>query len=217
MLGHPIKSYKTFTYLGIWSTAEADEAATYFKDAEKTQPFKPGDVKVADLDGDHVIDQNKDIDYIGSQSPKWFAGFNNDFRYKNWDLNIYIYARWGHWGESPLANFDPSNGGKYTNMDYWVEGSNEGASLPGLMRNRKLFDYVGYQSLGYCEQSFIKLKRIALGYTLPRSLLKTLTLQKVRVYATVNNPLYIVKEDWMKHWDPEGQQRSVTVGLNVIF
>ena len=217
MLGRPIKSYKTFKYLGIWSTAEAAEAATYFKDADKTQPFKPGDVKVADLDGDHVIDQNKDIDYIGSQSPKWFAGFNNDFRYKNWDLNIYIYARWGHWGESPLANFDPSNGGKYTNMDYWVEGSNEGASLPGLMRNRKLFDYVGYQSLGYCEQSFIKLKRIAVGYTLPRSLLKTLTLQKVRVYATVNNPLYIVKEDWMKHWDPEGQQRSVTVGLNVIF
>ena len=217
MLGHPIKSYKTFKYLGIWTTAEAAEAATYFKDADKTQPFKPGDVKVADLDGDNIIDQNKDIEYIGSQSPKWFAGFNNDFRYKDWDLNIYIYARWGHWGESPLANFDPSTGGKYTNMDYWVEGSNEGGSLPGLMRNRKLFDYVGYQSLGYCEQSFIKLKRIALGYTLPKSVLKTLTLQKVRVYATINNPLYIVKEDWMKHWDPEGQQRSVTVGLNVIF
>lgn len=217
MLGHPIKSYKTFKYLGIWTTAEAEEAATYFKDAEKTQSFKPGDVKVADLDGDHIIDQNKDIDYIGSQSPKWFMGFNNDFRYKNFDLNIYIYARWGHWGESPLANFDPSNGGKYTNMDYWVEGTNESASLPGLMRNRKLFDYVGYQSLGYVEQSFIKLKRIALGYTLPKSVLKTLTLQKVRVYATINNPLYIVKEDWMKHWDPEGQQRSVTVGLNVTF
>ena len=217
MLGRPIHSYKTFKYLGIWTTAEAEEAATYFKDADKTQPFKPGDVMVADLDGDHVIDQNKDIDYIGSQSPKWFMGFNNDFRYKNWDLNIYIYARWGHWGESPLANFDPSNGGKYTNMDYWVADTNEGASLPGLMRNRKLFDYVGYQSLGYCEQSFIKLKRIALGYTLPKSVLKTLTLQKVRVYATINNPLYIVKEDWMKHWDPEGQQRSVTVGLNVTF
>ena len=217
MIGHPIKSYKTFSYLGIWTTAEAAEAATYFKDADKTQPFQPGDVKVADLDGDHVIDQNKDIDYIGSQSPKWFAGFNNDFRYKNWDLNIYFYARWGHWGESPLANFDPSNGGKYTNMDYWVAGSNEGASLPGLMLNRKLFDYVGYQSLSYCDQSFIKLKRVSLGYTLPKGALKTLSIQSLRVYATVNNPFYIVKEDWMKHWDPEGQQRSVTVGLNVNF
>ena len=217
MLGHPIKSYKTFTYLGIWSTAEADLAATYFKDADKTQPFKPGDVKVADLDGDNIIDQNKDVDYIGSQSPKWFAGFNNDFRYKNFDLNIYLYARWGHWGESPMANFDPSTGGKYSNMDYWVAGSNEGASLPGLMLNRKLFDYTGYQSLWYCDQSFVKIKRISLGYTLPRSVLKSLSLSSVRVYATVDNPFYFVKEDWMKERDPEGQQRSVTLGLNVNF
>jgi len=217
MIGHPIKSYNTFQYLGIWTTDEAAEAATYFKDAAKTQPFLPGDVKVADLDGDHVIDQNKDIDYIGSQSPDWFLGFNNDFRYKNWDLNIYIYARWGQWGESPLSSFDPSTGGKYTTMDYWVAGSNEGGTLPGLMLNRKLFDYVGYQSLGYCDHSFIKLKRIAVGYTLPRSLTKKAGIQSARVYCTVNNPLYIVKEDWMKEFDPEGQQRSVTLGVNVNF
>ena len=102
-------------------------------------------------------------------------------------------------------------------MDYWVAGSNEGGSLPALMLNRKLFDYVGYQSLGYCEQSFIKLKRIALGYTLPKSLVKKMSIQSARVYATVNNPLYIVKNDWMKEFDPEGQQRSVTIGLNVNF
>jgi len=217
MLDHPIKSYKTFRYLGIWTTAEAAEAATYFKDAAKTQPFQPGDIKVADLDGDHVIDQNKDIEYIGSQSPDWFLGFNNDLRYKNWDFNIYIYARWGHWGESPLASFDPSTGGKYANMDYWVAGTNEGGSFPALKLNSKLFDYVGYQSLGYVEHSFIKLKRVTVGYTLPKSVSKKLHMSSARVYATVNNPLYIVKEDWMKEWDPEGQQRSVTVGVNVNF
>ena len=217
MVGNPLWSYRTFKYLGIWTTAEAAEAATYFKDAAKTQPFLPGDIKVADLDGDHVIDQNKDVDYIGSKSPDWFLGFNNDLRYKNWDLNVYIYARWGHWGDNPLAGFDPSNGGKYANMDYWVAGSNEGGSFPGLMLNRKLFDYTGYQSLWYCEQSFIKLKRVTVGYTLPKDLVKKASMQSVRVYCTVNNPFYIVKEDWMKHWDPEGQQRSVTLGVNVNF
>ena len=217
MIGHPIKSYKTFDYLGIWTTAEAAEAATYFKDAAKTQPFQPGDIKVRDLDGDHVIDQNKDIDYIGSQTPKWFLGFNNDFRYKDWDLNIYIFARWGQWGESPLANFDPSTGGNYTTMDYWVAGSNEGGSFPALMLNRKLFDYVGYQSLSYVNRSFIKLKRVSLGYTLPRQLTKKAGIQTARVYCTVNNPLYINKSDWMEGYDPEGQQRSVTLGVNVNF
>ncbi len=217
MIGHPIHSYKTFRYLGIWTTAEAAEAATYFKDADKTQPFLPGDIKVADLDGDKVIDQNKDVEYIGSTSPKWFAGFNNDFRWKEWDLSIYLYARWGHWGDSPTASFNPSTGGSYTNLDYWVANSNEGASLPGLYLNRKLFDYVGYQSLAYCEQSFIKLKRISLGYSLPRTLTNNLGIQSLRIYATVNNPLYYVDNDWLKERDPEGSQRSVTIGLNVNF
>ena len=216
MVGHPLWSYRTFKYEGIWTTAEAAEAATYFKDAAKTNCFLPGDIKVADLNGDHVIDDN-DVDYIGSKSPDWFLGFNNDLRYKNWDLNIYIYARWGHWGENPLAGFDPSTGGNYTTMDYWVAGTNEGGSFPGLMLNRKFFDYTGYQSMWYVEQSFIKLKRISLGYTLPKSLTKKANMQSVRVYCTVNNPFYIVKEDWMKHWDPEGQQRSVTLGVNVNF
>lgn len=217
MVGHPIKSFMTFSYLGVWTTAQADEAATYFTDAAKTKPFKPGDLRVADLNGDNVIDQTNDVDYVGSRSPKWFLGFNNDFRYKNWDLNIYIYARWGHWGECQMASFDPSNGGKYTNMDYWVAGSNEGGSLPALYSGRKFYEYVGYQSTWFCDQSFIKLKRVSVGYTLPKTLTKKAGIQTARVYCTVNNPLYIVKEDWMKERDPEGQQRSLTLGVNVNF
>ena len=217
MLGHPIKSFKTFKYLGIWTTAEAEEAATYFKDVAKTKPFAPGDIKVADINGDNVIDQNDDVGYVGSTSPDWFAGFNNDFHYKNFDLSIYMYARWGQWAESRVANYDPSNGGITTNFDYWVAGTNEGGSLPALYKGRKLFDYIGYQALSYCDNSFIKIKRITLGYTLPKSILKTIGISNVRVYATVNDPFYFVKEDWQKHYDPEGNQRSVTLGLSVNF
>ena len=217
MIGHPIKSYNTFKYLGIWTTDEAEEAAKYFKDAEKTSPFKPGDIKVADLNGDYVIDQNDDIDYVGSTSPDWFAGFNNDLRYKNWDLNIYLYARWGQWAESKVSNYDPSTGGMTTNFDYWAAGTNEGGSLPALYKGRKLYDYIGYQALAYCENSFIKLKRITLGYTLPKSALKAMRISNLRIYATINDPLYFVKNEWQKHYDPEGNQRSVTIGLNVNF
>ncbi|MCH5311006.1 MAG: TonB-dependent receptor [Prevotella sp.] len=217
MIGHPIKSFNTFKYLGIWTTAEAAEAAKYFKDADKTSPFQPGDVKVADLNGDFVIDQNDDIDYVGSTSPDWFAGFNNDFSYKNWDFNIYMYARWGQWAESHVAGFRPSTGGATTNFDHWIAGVNEGGSLPALYKGRQPFDYVGYQSISYCDNSFIKLKRITVGYTLPKSALKTMGISHLRVYATVNDPLYFVKNDWQKHYDPEGNQRSVTVGLNVNF
>ena len=217
MVGHPVNSFRAYVYEGIWTTAEAAQAAQLYKDEAKTKPFQPGDIKVKDLNGDGYILQSADYDYLGSTSPKWFAGFNNDFRYKDFDLNIYIYARWGHWGENPLANFTPSNGGRYTTMDYWVAGSNEGGSFPALMQNYNFYDYLGYTAYWYCDQSFIKLKRVALGYTLPRSVIKKLGIEKLRVYATVNNPLYIVKEDWMKEFDPEGQQRSITFGLNVNF
>jgi hypothetical protein len=217
MLGHPIKSFNTFKYEGIWKTNEADIAATYFKDKEKTQPFKPGDVKVADLNGDFIIDQNDDIGYVGSTSPDWFAGLNNDFKYKEWDFSIYMYARWGHWGESRIANFDPSTGGATVNYDYWVAGTNEGGSLPGLYKDRKLFDYTGYQSLWYCDQSFFKIKRMTVGYTLPKKVVDHIGINSFRVYATVSDPFYFVKSDWQKDYDPEGCQRSVTLGLNVNF
>ena len=217
MIGHPIKSYNTFKYLGIWKTSEAEEAAKYYKDADKTMPFQPGDIKVADLNGDYVIDENDDIGYVGSTSPDWFAGFNNDLVYKNWDLSIYLYARWGQWAESKVANYEPSNGGMTTNYDYWVAGTNEGGSLPALYKGRNLFDYTGYQALSYCEKSFIKLKRVTLGYSLPAKALKAIGISRLRIYATVNDPLYFVKNDWQKHYDPEGNQRSVTVGLNINF
>ena len=216
-VGHPVHSYYTFDYLGIWQTSEAAQAAQLFTDANKTKPFQPGDIKVSDINEDGWIDQSTDYTYVGSQTPKWFAGFNNDFRYKDFDLNIYLYARWGHWGDNPLANYQPGTGGKYTTMDYWVAGSNEGGSFPALMQNYNFYDYKGYTAYWYCEQSFIRLKRISLGYTLPRTVTRRLGIEMLRVYATVNNPFCYVKNDWMKHFDPEGQQRSITFGLNVNF
>ena len=216
MIGHPIKSFQGYKYLGIWTTAEAEEAAKYFSDDNKTQAFKPGDIKTQDTDGDNVI-KDADYVYLGSTSPKWFAGFNNDFKIGNFDVNLYLYARWGHWGESPLSNFNPETGGDYTTMDYWVAGTNENADFPALQKGKKFSDYVGYLGMKYCEKSFIKLKRFTVGYTLPKSVLKSLGVQHVRIYATVTDPLYWVKNDWMKNQDPEGNQRSITAGLSVNF
>ena len=233
MLGRPIKSFLTFKYIGIWKSSEADEAAIFNQ--------KPGDVHIeipgmhkvsdgvyekADKDGNivqytkdnpYIISQSDDVQYIGSTSPNWFAGFNNDFTIGNFDVNIYFYARFGQWAENRMGNYTPSNGGKYENMDYWVEGTNENALLPGAYKGRNFYDYTGYQSIWYADNSFIKLKRVTVGYTLPKSVLKTIGLTKVRVYATVNDPLYWVKSDFQKGWDPEGNQRSFTLGLNVNF
>lgn len=217
MIGRPIHSIQAYKYQGIWKTSEAAEAAKYFADAAKTIPFKPGDIKVADLNGDNVLLDTDDFTYLGSTSPKWFAGFNNDLRYKNFDLNVYMYFRWGHWGNSPMASFNPSTGGAYTNMNYWIAGKNEGGKLPALMQDKKFYEYYGYQGLNYCDQSFFKIKRITLGYTLPQSISQKARIQKLRAYATVTDPFHWEKSEFMDGFDPEGLARTFVIGLNMNF
>jgi hypothetical protein len=233
MIGHPIKSFNTFKYDGIWKTSEADEAAAFGQKPGDVRIVVPGMEKVgpgvyqkADKDGNMVqytkdnpyaISQSDDIQYIGSTSPNWFAGFNNDFTIGNFDVNIYFYARFGQWAENRMAGYTPTNGGSRVNMDYWVAGTNEDALLPGAYKGRNFFDYTGYQSIWFADNSFIKLKRITLGYTLPKSVLKATGMTRARVYATVNDPLYWVKSDFQKGYDPEGNQRSITIGLNLNF
>lgn len=215
MIGRPISSIQGFVYDGIWKTSETDQAANLYKDAIKTNSFKPGDMHVLDLDGDSIIDENKDIQYLGSPTPKWFAGFNNDFAYKNFDLSIYMYFRWGHWGENPAASYDPSTGGKYTSFNYWVANTNESGDLPALYRNRKFYEYMGYQSLNYVDQSFFKIKTLTLGYSLPARITKAAKLEKVRFYVSLSNPIYAAKSSWMEGFDPEGTNRSYVFGLNI--
>lgn len=217
MVGHPIKAYKTFIYDGIYRSADAALAASTFKDVDKTQPFAIGDIHVKDLDGDGIISEDKDICYIGSPTPKWFASLNNTFNYKGFDLNVYCYMRWGQYRDNPAASFDPSSGGGYTSLNYFQPITNEGGTLPMLYAGRKSSDYRGYQSLWYCDGSFFKIKTLTLGYTLPQSLTRKVRMDKVRIYVTASNPCWIAKSDWLKHYDPEGTNREYVVGLNVNF
>lgn len=215
MIGYPVNSYRTFHYDGIYTSADAAQAAATYKDKNKLYPFAVGDIRVKDLNNDGIIDDEDDISFIGSQTPDWFAGFNNSFTYRGFDLNIYMYLRWGHWGENPAATYQPSNGGKFSSYDYWVEGANEQGSLPALYANRRLYEYKGYQSLWYCDRSFFKVKNISLGYTIPSNLIRKVGMEKMRTYFTVTNPLYKAKSDWMKGFDPEGASRSFVFGVNL--
>lgn len=229
MIGRPISSIQSFVYDGIWKTSETDQASALYKDAKKTNSFKPGDIHVLDLDGDSIIDENKDIRYLGSPTPKWFAGFNNDFVYKNFDMSVYAYFRWGQWGANPAAAYDPSTGGEYTTFNNWVANTNENGNLPALYRNRKFYEYMGYQSLSYVDQSYFKIKTLTLGYTLPTRMAKAAKLEKVCFYVSLSNPFYVAKSSWMKGFDPElintstdvkspnmqNTSRSYVIGLNI--
>lgn len=215
LLGRPIKSYRTHSLNGIWQSSEAATAGTYYQDANKTIPFEPGLINVKDLNGDYIIDAN-DEDYLGSQSPKWFAGLNNTFSYKDFDLSIYAYVRWGHWGENPLSGYSPSTGGSYKTYKYWTP-ENETNDFPRPNANMEFHQYVGYEAYNFIDRSFFRIKNISIGYNVPSSTIKKIGLEKLRVYATGTNLWYKSKHRFMKNFDPEGLRRQLVLGVNVDF
>ena len=85
-VGHPIDVIYDYKKLGIWQLNEADEAAKY--------GFEPGDIKIADVDNNGVIDTN-DRSVIGNYEPDFECGFTSRMRYKNFDFTIVGFYRVG--------------------------------------------------------------------------------------------------------------------------
>jgi hypothetical protein len=82
----------------------------------------------------------------------------------------------------------------------------------------------GFSGLNYIDGSFFKIKNITLGYTLPSGTFRKVAIQKLRVYATITNPLIIAKSHLIKDYDPEMNgsldyplTKQVVAGLNLTF
>ena len=59
-------------------------------------PVQPGSIKFKDLDGDGIVDINKDATIIGNPTPKFTGGFNQQFTYKNFDASIFVNFSYGN-------------------------------------------------------------------------------------------------------------------------
>jgi TonB-linked SusC/RagA family outer membrane protein len=223
LLGHPIHSFYNYKKQGIWQLADASKASGL---AFGTTPFKPGDIKLADLNGDHKISPDSDRTYIGSQVPKWTLGFQNTFMYKNFDLTVQIVMRWGQMiNDQVLGRYNPAgqgnNGPQYFN--YWT-ANNPTNDYPAPKANESLSSVPGYTTLQYVDGSYWKLKTATLGYNLPAGLLKKTVMTNLRAYVTVHDIFVQAKSHLIKDYDPErgGAEdsplsRQIVFGLNVGF
>lgn len=227
LIGHPIKSFYSYKIDGIWQTAEAAEAAKYVYGTNKT--FKPGDIKVRNLKdvtgAENVIDATNDRTYIGDTTPDWVAGLQNSFSYKGFDLNVFLYARWGQTIDAEfLGAYSPDGElNSAASLNYWTP-ENPSNDFPRPEAGKKLYDYAGYQALNFVDGSFLKVKTVSLGYTLPKTLTSKVGLSKFRVYTTANNLFTYAKNPLLKSYDPErggSSQYPLTrqwvVGVNLEF
>lgn len=185
-----------------------------------------GDIKYKDVHKDGKIDE-KDRTIIGSPLPDFTFGFNNTFRYKNFDLNIFINGSYGNdvlnylaikltnmkstWtnqlnsvnDRAQLVPIDPSkvyaDGGAWYDDITNIRVSNPGTKMPAARLNDPNDN--DRISDRYIEDgSYIRIKNIALGYTFPKNWLKPLHVENLRLYCNIQNLHTFTK---YKGYDPE--------------
>lgn len=206
--------YYDYIKLGIWQLGEEAEAAKF--------GAIPGDIKIADISGangkpDGQITSD-DRTVIGTRVPKWTGGLNNDFKYKGFDLNILFIARVGQWISSDYyAKYVRNGGDNGARIDYWTpENPTNEYPRPNATRPST---YV--TTLTEREASFVKLRNVTLGYTLPKSISNRFKIDNLRIYLSGRN-LHSFSN--LKDFDAEGEgvidrplNRLYVAGLNVTF
>lgn len=221
-VGYPINSIYDYKYAGIWGTdASQTELDTY--------GVKPGWVKIETVEKDGDGGQHKystnDRQILGHKNPNWILGLNNTFIYKDFDLTVYCMARLGQTIKSDLLGFYTAKSAITTNqisgIDYWTE-NNQGAYYPAPGSGDD--QSIGASAPYVFDGSFIKVKNITLGYTLPRSITKYALMEKCRFYFTAYNPWIICMDSQLKGTDPEmagaddfPTYKQFVFGVNITF
>ena len=192
-IGEPMTAYYDYEKIGIWQLDEADEANSFSQ--------QPGEIKVRDQDNNGRIDGDDRI-ILGNDQPDWVGSVTNRFEYKGFDLSIFVFARWGQMVRSRFHDSNNSLFGRYNNLDvdYWTPTNPTNANpRPNEDQERPVWG----STLSYKDGSFFKIRSISMGYNLPQILMDRLPLSSVRIYATAQQPLILVRDSALRNLDPE--------------
>lgn len=171
---------------------------------------KPGDVRFVDVNGDGIIDAD-DRTMIGNPTPDWTLGFNASAEYKNFDFSLLLIGTLGN----EIFNGSQRQDLRYTNrtdaiLERWTaEGTS--TEIPrytwiDVNNNYRVSDL-------YIEDgSYLRVKNIQIGYTLPSGILKRMGASTWRFYVSAENLLTFTNYTGA---DPEiGARSSFDIGID---
>ncbi|TDE18410.1 SusC/RagA family TonB-linked outer membrane protein [Dyadobacter psychrotolerans] len=206
-VGEPTKVFFNYKKIGNWQLGEEEAAKNFGSN-------KPGDVKVADINGNGVVDPGDRTTF--SQVPKFSIGVNNHFEYKNFDMSVFVFARIGQFinYEYNSSAYKPSALENSSNVDYWTP-ENPTNAFPRPNSSYSTTNYLYQSTLGYVDGSFLKIRDVSLGYNIPSAVVKRIGVGRVRVYGTLQNYFTFSK---IKDYDPErGGDLSFPLVKQMIF
>ena len=199
-------------------------------DGKKVNPFaafgtpKKGDLLYKDVNGDGVIDNNDKEIVSDGPNPKFIMGLSLNAAWKGFDISALIQGAFGakvYW-QHAAYNTPTVRYGYQINKEIadgrWYEGRTD-AKYP------RLVEYQDEQNTKYSDfylenKSFVKIRNIQLGYTLPKALTAKIHIERVRIYGSLENFFTFTK---YKGFDPEvsgmayPSMKQAVIGLNVSF
>lgn len=160
-----------------------------------------GQVKLRDVNGDGVVNTADKV-LIANTTPDFVGGLNNEFNYKNLDLSFFL--RWSYGNDVINGNvsfLDRVGIGNWNTLQGYADHAFSPLNPQGTVHGSVPDTYSTLMRSSYVEDgSFLKCDYITLGYTLPKHLLSRVNVNKLRIFARVNNPFIITRYSW---FDPE--------------
>ena len=193
-----------------------------------------GDVKYKDINGDGVVNTS-DKTLIGSPHPDFTFGFTNNFKYKNFDLSLFLQGSYGNDVMNLTRRAGTKNASLYENqlaeaMNYWTP-TNTNTDIPrpiSDLGNTNLLISSRYLEDG----SYLRIQNLTLGYSIPQDVLEKFKMSRLRIYGSAQNLYTFTK---YSGYDPEigsfnqspllsgidngryPSPRTFSIGVNVEF
>lgn len=209
--------------------------------------YGPGDVKYKDLNGDgeitygsNTVDEPGDQRVIGNSTPRYQYGLRVDGGWKGFDASVFFQgvAKRDFWADGPvfIPGYRPHEGLYEHQLDYWTS-QNTDAFYPRPADHRQQYPSEQRNFLAQTrymlDMSYLRIKNITLGYTLPSELTSRLNIRNLRVYVSAENLFEV--DNMNIPVDPETQytssglnapnsfgrvypfQRTISGGINISF
>ena len=190
MVGEPIGSFVGYRWDGLYLSQEELDNAPDIITIGGRQSFV-GDVRWKDVDGDGDVDLD-DQTVLGSWEPDFIYGLTNNFSYRNFDLSVFIQGSQGN----EVYNIQKRNLGVMTlygngyreSLGRFQSIDNPGNGVLPKVK-RALANNATTRSSNYYidDASYLRIRNITLGYTLPSSALEKLRINSLRTYLSVQN------------------------------
>jgi len=210
VVGQPIASFYGLKTDGIYNSWEEVNNGP-----KMNSNVQPGDYKYVDVNGDGVINTD-DMVFIGSPLPKFTYGFYLSGNYSFIDFNLAFQASYGNQIYNMTRAYIDANGMyNYSTrrLNAWTESNHTSEPRQSIGTNN--YDM---QSDAYIENgSYLRLKDVTIGFTLPKTLADKIKVNRLRVYVQGSNVLTFTK---YSGYDPEigktdeNETKNVELGVD---